>query len=257
MIIESLFEMLLRFTICMFAGLVVLMAAWAFYFRIPTDGDIELVDLRKSLTDKPYYVSFCAGLASNLHGFPGHGFVAWSESVFPDLNLTESAGYCPRFSRDQIASLFFEVPGIVVQKSAVGNLRNLDRLIVIVSKSDFDHTRTVCAQWDDRIFAVGKRDCVRFLNELALYLELNTPDPAYKFPQLYVRELKRLNAGHDRHEEPKYYCVGPIPFSQLRRDGFGRDILLGLRRNSAAPSNSNISTGKMSGTSEKPVRTLR
>ena len=48
-----------------------------------------------------------------------------------------------------------------------------------------------------------------------------------------------------------YDCVDTIPFSQLRRDGFGRDILLGLRRNTP----SKISTGNAAAPAPAPAPT--
>src|SRR5579862_7032030 len=53
-------------------------AIWAVWYRIPVLAP-ETVDLRQWQTEKPYYVSFCAALASNPHGFPGHCYVVWSD----------------------------------------------------------------------------------------------------------------------------------------------------------------------------------
>jgi hypothetical protein len=166
--------------------------AWAVWYRVPATP-AEIVDLRVDRSQKPYYISFCAALAANPHGFPGHCYIAWTDK--PALNLLdqESAGYVPRFSKDQVPSLWRNVSGAVCRQAAIGNTRNLDVLTAIVNRTDYDRAKELCDSWDTKSFKVGRRDCVTFADCIARSINLRTPEREYKFPQDYVSDLKRLN----------------------------------------------------------------
>lgn len=169
---------------------------WGVVYRFPC-GSKQIVDLRPSPNLKPYYVNICAGLASNPHGYPGHAYIAWTETN-TDANIEEmeTAGYCPRYSKDQIPSMIKPVPGIMVKcTGSSGNGRNLDRLIVICSQQDFQKTKDISRKWNCDNFKVGERDCVTFANTIAKALRLRPVPNTRRYPQDFLRELKRLNSG--------------------------------------------------------------
>jgi hypothetical protein len=177
--------------------LTVYLGAWGAIYRIPCAPD-QVIDLRSSKETTPYFVNICAGLASNTHGYPGHAYIGWTEKGAKEsIESMETAGYCPRFSRDQIPSLVQSVPGILVRSTgSSGNARNLTRLVVICSHEDYERTRAICKDWKCSSFQVGKRDCVTLVYTVSKALKLRTPPSAYKYPQDYVRELKQLNKEH-------------------------------------------------------------
>ena len=174
--------------------LILYLAAWGVIYRIPAAPDL-IVDVRESRDIKPYYVSICAGLASNPHGFPGHAFIGWTDkSACEKIETIPTAGYCPKFAKDQGPSLVRSVTGIMLRcTGTAGNARNLNRLIVVCSQADYIRTQRICEEWSCSDFQVGKRDCVTLANEVTSALKLHTPPTAFKYPQDYVTALKKLN----------------------------------------------------------------
>jgi len=167
-------------------------AFWAVWYRIPA-GPHKTVDLRAEKADEPRYISFCASLAENPHGYPGHCYVLWTTEPPKGLLSAESASFMPAQFWDQIPALWTFVPGFIQPQSARGNLRNLDMLTVIVSKTVYEQSRADCVHWDFKSFRVGYRDCVSFANHLAMSIGLKTPPASFKYPQDYLRQLKQLN----------------------------------------------------------------
>lgn len=167
------------------------MVVWAALYRLPHTAP-GIVDMR-SETGSSHYVILCCGLASNPHGFPGHCYVAWAQSLPEKLDNLETRGYVPEYSQDQIPSLFHDVPGILVDNASRGNLRNLDAVVAIVDHDVFEKTQEISLKWKHRRFRVGQSDCVAYTDEIATCLGLKTPDRLYKYPQNYIAELKRLN----------------------------------------------------------------
>jgi hypothetical protein len=162
---------------------------WAVRYRIP-HAPVAPVDMRRSASDTPYVIEFRASLASNQHGFPGHAYIVWGDG--------SSAGYVPRFSRDQIPSLYRTVPGFMQLDGAHWNRRNLNALVVLVSKPEYDRTKMIARNWNTSDFRVGKRDCVAFVDTIARTTSLRCPTARYVFPQDYVEQLKHLNCGVTR-----------------------------------------------------------
>lgn len=188
---------LVRISLFVLAVLLIYAIFWAVWYRRPPEPP-KVVDLRGGETGQYHQIDFLASLAENPHGFPGHCYVVWSDKPIVSVNCmngmeTESGGFLPRYFGDQIPSLWMTVPGYLTKDAIRGNTRNLDRLTVLVSKSDFLATKRLTERWNASEFKVGERDCVTFVNHLARSISLRTPDPAYKFPQDYIRELKRLN----------------------------------------------------------------
>lgn len=166
---------------------------WAVVYRIPPSPS-KLVDTRHAAAEKPYYLAFCSSLADNTFaGYPGHCYVVWATRyplVFPQ---TESAGFVPRYFKDQIPSMFGPVPGLMVKDAWVGNQQNFTSFTAIVDQATFERTRRLKEQWNPDVFQVGVRDCVTLSNAIASQAGLKTPSPGFMYPQDYVRMLKQLN----------------------------------------------------------------
>lgn len=172
---------------------------WSVKYRVPC-SPTKVLDHRNSPTDKPYCISFCASLANNPTGFPGHAYVVFSDSPNVDPEHDESYGQMPRLYKDQVKAIFKSVNGSVL-KNIRGNTENLDRLTVMVSESDYRTVKSVVDMWSGlggaNNFKVGQNDCVTFTNFVAVFLGLNTPFTngarGALYPQDYLRELKALN----------------------------------------------------------------
>lgn len=165
---------------------------WGVVYRFPHSAPL-VVDARKDKTERPHYVAICAALAANKHGFPGHAYVAWSDSLPLDLEHVESLGFVPISPSDQIPSLWRNVPGSLVDKAADGNKRNLNAVIVVVDSKTFKLSKANSKNWKSDQFKVGSSDCVAFARSVATSLGLKTPESRYKYPQDYVAQLKILN----------------------------------------------------------------
>lgn len=172
--------------------LIVYLLCWAVVYRLPHSPP-ALVDLRSSIHERPFYVAICAGLASNVHGFPGHGYVVWSESLPLNLSKCESRGFVPAHFADQIPSLYRTVPGLLVPNATDGNLRNFDAVVVVVDKAAYDKSKITSRSWKSDIFKVGSSDCVAYANSIARGVGLLTPKTSFKYPQDYIKQLKALN----------------------------------------------------------------
>lgn len=167
---------------------------WGMLYRLPRTPPV-VVDMREDRTTQPRYVAFCAALAANEHGFPGHAYVVWSDSLPIDLNTAESLGFGPRHEEDQISSLWQQVPGAVVAQASAGNQRNLNAIIAIVDEQTFEFSRLKSRSWKSDKFKVGTNDCVAYVQSIASVIGLKTPDTHYKYPQDFVEQLKSLNPG--------------------------------------------------------------
>lgn len=175
-----------------FLVLLAYLFAWGVLYRLPHSQAL-IVDTRIDKLEQPHYVAICAALAANKHGFPGHAYVAWSDSLPIDLAKTESLGFVPQHATDQIPSLWRQVPGAVVESAADNNQRNLNAVIAIVDRKTFERSRERGRMWRSDKFKVGSRDCVAFTDSLAATIGLKTPDTSFKYPQDYVEQLKNLN----------------------------------------------------------------
>jgi hypothetical protein len=165
---------------------------WGVWYRMPR-GAAECVDLRRSTHDAPRYVIFCAALANNPHGFPGHAYVVWTADKDCDLKLADSMGYGPQCAEVILPSLFKPVRGVLDGKASENNHNNLDKLIVIVDRPVFQRSRKLCNTWNQEHFQTGVRDCCAFTRMIAKDIGLKTPDQSYIFPQDYISQLKQLN----------------------------------------------------------------
>ena len=162
---------------------------WAVNYRLPPCSECALVDLRKDPHSSVNCVSFCAGLADNPHGFPGHAFVVWSASPNWRRRDSDAIGFVPK---EPFASLVRDVPGTMVRPHVESTI-NPDSLTVIVDDEDFDHSRRLARQWNSASFRTGRRDCVAFTESIAKSLGLSVPERLVEFPQDYIRKLKKLN----------------------------------------------------------------
>lgn len=174
--------------------LVLYFAAWCVIYRIPPSPS-KLVDKTQGRPGPAHYISFCSSLADNVFGgYPGHGYVIWSDEYpIKDFEKTESAGFVPKFFKDQIPSMVTVVPGLMVHDAWRGNLEKFTCLAVKVDGAAFERTKQIRDSWAEDRFQVGRRDCATFSNQIAASIGLRTPDPTYVYPQDYVRHLKEMN----------------------------------------------------------------
>jgi hypothetical protein len=174
------------------AGLACYFAVWAVKYRLPAEP-VTTLDLRRSPSDAAFCVSFCASLADNPLGFPGHAYVVWSPSMKVDIGRDLSLAFMPRNYQDQIPSLFRTVKGVVMDHTK-GNFRNLSRLTVIVSEADYLRSMQKASAWNADSFKAGNRDCAAFVQYVAAQLPLKTGSSTYLFPQEYLSRLKQINS---------------------------------------------------------------
>ncbi len=172
--------------------LTVYLLVWGVVYRLP-HGSSLIVDRRADKSREPRYVAVCAALAANQHGFPGHAYAVWSESLPIDLNHAKSVGYVPSRGCDQIKSLWCTVPGMLVERAADDNRRNLNAVIVIVDQNTYENSFQKCKSFSSGNFKVGSSDCVAFADSIASDIGLKTPDPHFRYPQDYIEQLKSLN----------------------------------------------------------------
>lgn len=175
-----------------FCFLLAYTAWWAVWYRIPTSPKL-MVDLRRDRSQSARYISFCAGLASNPVGFPGHAYVNWSGEADTLPGPSSSIGYIPKKFNDQVFSVFTTVPGMLHQNALMYNQRNLDSVTAVVSPDTFNHTLIVRDRWDTANFKAGSHDCVSFVLYIAKEAGLVVPKGRCFYPQDQIKVLKELN----------------------------------------------------------------
>lgn len=175
-----------------FCFLVAYTAWWAVWYRIPPSPRL-IVDLRQDRLQPARYISFCAGLASNPVGFPGHAYVNWSDKPDTLPGPSGSIGYIPQKFNDQILSVFTTVPGMLHQNALMYNQRNLDSVTVVVSPDAFNHTLIARNRWNTANFKAGSHDCVSFVLFIAKEAGIVVPRERCFYPQDQIKVLKELN----------------------------------------------------------------
>jgi hypothetical protein len=186
-------------TLTALSALVVYMAWWAVWYRLPATA-CDVVDLRTTRLETPCYITFCASLASNPHGFPGHAYVVWRKDQTADILSAFATGYVPLNPGDQIRSLYACVPGLLVPKASQNNMRNLETLTVIVDPKTYERTRRLTSAWQATDFKAGSRDCVSFVDFIAKDIGLTTFRPGFEYPRDHIRRLQQLNRMRTLHE---------------------------------------------------------
>ncbi len=171
-------------------------AWWGVAYRLPRAQD-KTIDMRSVTYGQPRQLVFCAGLANNPHGYPGHAYVIWPDADKPITDSTETLGYCPAEFWSIVPSVYEPVAGVVDERAATGNGRNVERLIVWVDQKTFDHTRRLARQWDNKGFRTGSRDCCAFVDYIAQGAGLSVPVQKYLYPHDHIHLLKELNAGRE------------------------------------------------------------
>jgi hypothetical protein len=174
------------------SAIIVYLAWWAVWYRLPAAA-CEIIDMRATQLETPCYITFCAGLASNPHGFPGHAYVVWRRERTADLLNAQATGYVPLNPEDQIRSLYTSVPGLVVPKASHNNMRSLETLTVIVDPKTYERTLHLASQWESQGFKAGSRDCVSFVDFIASDIGLATFRPDFEYPRDHIRRLQLLN----------------------------------------------------------------
>ncbi len=175
-----------------FSLLLAYTAWWAVWYRIPSSPSLT-VDLRKDKTQSARYISFCAGLASNPVGFPGHAYVNWSEKADTLPPASGSVGYIPQKFNDQVVSVFTTVPGMLHQNALMYNQRNLDSVTAVVSPDTYNHTLLARDRWGTSSFKAGSHDCVSFVLYIAKETGLVVPEGRCFYPQDQIKVLKEMN----------------------------------------------------------------
>jgi hypothetical protein len=165
---------------------------WAVIYRVPPSPR-GFVDLRRDPSETAFYITFCASLATNPHGFPGHSYVVWSRTPSWEQQNAEAFGFVPRYSRDQFASVFRYVPGLMVPGASEGNMANLDALTVIVDRQKYEETMSLREKWDSTTFRAGLHDCVSFMDFIAQDAGLKVPERKFSYPQDHLKQMKALN----------------------------------------------------------------
>ncbi|HEY9713231.1 MAG TPA: hypothetical protein V6C72_07160 [Chroococcales cyanobacterium] len=179
------------FAVCL-SLLVVYAIGWGVWARLP-GTPLEVIDMRADKNADAYSLTFCAELAANYLGFPGHAFVVCTPALGANLPPGDSVGFVPRYRRDQIRSLFAPVPGFLTHDGNVNADGNPDQLVVLVDREAYMRALALADSWDPSIFKVGEKDCVAMVDTMARSIGLKTPGRQYVFPQEYVHQLKRLN----------------------------------------------------------------
>jgi hypothetical protein len=185
-------------SICVKTALALVMAVlgyaiwWAVWYRLPAQPD-KVVDLRKQPSQSACYITFCAGLADNPLGFPGHAYVVWREKAIADPIQTESVGFITKSYNDQFISPLVPVPGMLHYDAALYNQRNLESLTVIVDPQTYKKTLLARRQWNTTEFKAVQRDCLSFTTYIAQSAGLVIPEHRCLYPQDQVRQLKALN----------------------------------------------------------------
>ncbi|MBS1990687.1 MAG: hypothetical protein JSS83_09235 [Cyanobacteria bacterium SZAS LIN-3] len=185
-----------RLTVIAMVSLVLAIASYAAYwyawYRISALPP-KIVDLRKPPYHGTRYLTFCAGLAGNPHGFPGHAYVVWSKTNKEDPLQADSIGFIPKKYNDQFISPLVTVPGMLHYHAALYNQRNLESLTVIVDPETFDKTIAERNKWEDTDFHALTRDCLSFTTHIARTAGLKVPTNRCMYPQDQIRALKSLN----------------------------------------------------------------
>jgi hypothetical protein len=164
-------------------------AFWAVRYRMPFGEDERVERIRPVAAVRMRVIEFRAALAANAHGFPGHAYV-----VFDDQDGWKAIGFVPRYQRDQLRSLWCDVPGFMQTQPQRTADRNLKKFAVQVSAQDYAKAKQLVREWKVDRFKVGERDCVAFVDAVAATCNLSRPQRHHRFPQDYVAELEAMNA---------------------------------------------------------------
>jgi hypothetical protein len=165
---------------------------WYVWYRLPGQPD-KVTDLRSYPAQGAYYVTFCAGLADNPIGFPGHAYVVWSEKPHTDPLKADSVGYITQSYNDQFVSPILPVPGRLHRNAALYNQRNIENLTAVVDQKTYRKTLDARENWNTSNFKALQHDCLSFTTYIAQSAGLNIPKQRCLYPQDQIRQLKALN----------------------------------------------------------------
>jgi len=165
---------------------------WAVWYRIPAQPD-QIVDLRLQPSQSACYITFCAGLADNPLGFPGHAYVVWRKKSDANSLQSESVGFITKCYNDQFISPVVSVPGMLHYDAAQYNQRNLESLTAIVDPQTYEKTLRAREKWNTTEFKAIQRDCLSFTTYIAQTAGLVIPEHRFLYPQDQLRQLKALN----------------------------------------------------------------
>lgn len=177
-------------------GFLIFAFYWACAYRLPRSQPV-LVDLRREATagagDDCCFM-ICAGLANNPHGFPGHCYIVWDRRQPENLENAQSDGFVPARPSDMIPSLYADVAGAIGDRALVGNMRSFDYVAVRLDRAAYERARAVRDEYlMDPTFHTGIRDCVAYVNQIAVAAGLKTPQRQFVYPLDYLIRLKSVN----------------------------------------------------------------
>ena len=131
---------------------------------------------------------------------PGHAFVSFGKTnANSETCVTATYGFYPC---DGCSVFADDNPGRVVKgykKNRSGNL-HLRRLAIITDTPFSKQTTEVMEKWQKIKYNLVRRNCVRFISEVAAAQGLITPSTTYwgvipKLPKQYIRQLEKANPG--------------------------------------------------------------
>ncbi|HVC97970.1 MAG TPA: hypothetical protein VND64_30140 [Pirellulales bacterium] len=181
---------------CFFASFGLSVASEADDDERPLDVSVDLRGGAKVPED--YAVLFCArGPSVGDRSVSGHAYLIWAYN--DDRRracVAESFGFFPEKDGDVLKSVVADVPG-ELSASALRNKPSSGecRLVVKVTKAQWEATEKIRADWSKREYRLAKKDCVTFAAAVAERLELKLPDRSGvdNLPARYLRKLAEEN----------------------------------------------------------------
>ncbi len=152
------------------------------------DSDPVVKDLRKNEAGSNLFVAFCARDVA-----PGHAFIVLgNHDENKELCSVEALGFYPKDGKGIVGPVPGEVANEFLKPRSVP--RGACRLILQVSKEQYEAAERVRMKWANRKYQLLESDCVSFSKEIAKVLHLKIPDDgAAKHPQLFVNSLIKMN----------------------------------------------------------------
>lgn len=144
-----------------------------------------------------YYVLFSARFPTlRPLSIGGHAFVTWRRE---DSTLTIEEQYTYGFYPKKYMGIFRDVEGQLIEGYVKNSNRELflRRFIVETDSLTYYQTLENAKNWNKENYSLFDKNCVHFLDEIAVQLGLTPPPPRSiiipRKPQRYIKLLKKLN----------------------------------------------------------------
>jgi hypothetical protein len=144
-----------------------------------------------------YYILFSARFASfRPFSIGGHAFITWrsEDSAFQKVEQL-TYGFFPKKG----GGLFKSVEGSVVEGYVKNSNRErlVRRFMIEVDSALYAESLHHVDTWQAQFYNFFNKNCVDFMNEMAVKLDLKIPPPKScifpRRPSTYIRKLKKLN----------------------------------------------------------------